>query len=69
MGGMRILSRACVALFLAYAANASAADVVAMASNGSTVILHDNGRWEYHRTTAKFAMCAQAQSQKMRSLT
>ena len=53
MGGMRILSRACVALFLAYAANASAADVVAMASNGSTVILHDNGRWEYHQNNSK----------------
>lgn len=53
MGGMRILSRACVALFFAFAASAFAEDVVAMASNGSTVILHDNGRWEYHQNNSK----------------
>jgi hypothetical protein len=53
MGGMSILSRACVALVFAYAANAFAADVVAKASNGATVILHDNGRWEYHQNNNK----------------
>ena len=52
MGGMR-LSRACVALFFAFAANAFANDVVATASNGATVILHDNGRWEYHQNNSK----------------
>jgi hypothetical protein len=53
MGGMRILSRACVALFFAAAVNAFAGDVVAMASNGAAVILHDNGRWEYHQNNSK----------------
>jgi hypothetical protein len=53
MGGMKSLSRACVALLFAVAANAFAGDVVAMASNGSTVILHDNGRWEYHQNNSK----------------
>ena len=53
MGGMRILSRACVALVFAVAANVFAEDVVAMASNGSTVILHDNGRWEYHQNNSR----------------
>ena len=51
MGGMS-LSRACVALFFAFAANAFANDVVATASNGATVILHDNGRWEYHQNNS-----------------
>ena len=53
MGGMKFLSRACMALVLAVAANAFANDVVAMASNGSTVILHDNGRWEYHQNNSR----------------
>ena len=53
MGGMRILSRVFVTLFFVCAANAFAADVIAMASNGATVILHDNGRWEYHQNNSK----------------
>ena len=53
MGGMRFLSRAVWALFFAFAANAFANDVVATASNGATVILHDNGRWEYHQNNSK----------------
>lgn len=30
-----------------------AEDIIATASNGSTVILHDNGRWEYYQNNAK----------------
>ena len=30
-----------------------AADIIATTSNGSTVILHDNGRWEYYQNNAK----------------
>ena len=37
---------ACAALSLAE-------DIVATTSNGSTVILHDNGRWEYYQNNAK----------------
>lgn len=36
---------ACAALSLAE-------DIVATTSNGSTVILHDNGRWEYYQNNA-----------------
>ena len=32
---------------------ALAEDIVATTSNGSTVILHDNGRWEYYQNNAK----------------
>ena len=35
------------------AACASAADIIATTSNGSTVLLHDNGRWEYYQNNAK----------------
>lgn len=28
-------------------------DIIATTSNGSTVILHDNGRWEYYQNNAK----------------
>ena len=37
----------------AFAAGAFAADIIATTSNGSTVILHDNGRWEYYQNNAK----------------
>ncbi len=30
-----------------------AEDIIAQTSNGSTVILHDNGRWEYYQNNAK----------------
>lgn len=32
---------------------AAAADIIATASNGATVILHDNGRWEYYQNNSK----------------
>ena len=32
---------------------ALADDIIATTSNGSTVILHDNGRWEYYKNNAK----------------
>ena len=35
------------------AALSLAEDIVATTSNGSTVILHDNGRWEYYQNNAK----------------
>ena len=37
----------------ALAAGAFANDIIATTSNGSTVILHDNGRWEYYQNNAK----------------
>lgn len=30
-----------------------AEDIIATTSNGSTVILHDNGRWEYYKNNSK----------------
>ena len=41
------------AVSLCAAACASAADIIATTSNGSTVLLHDNGRWEYYQNNAK----------------
>ena len=38
---------------LAFAQFSLAEDIVATTSNGSTVILHDNGRWEYYQNNAK----------------
>ena len=38
---------------LAFAQLSLAEDIVATTSNGSTVILHDNGRWEYYQNNAK----------------
>jgi len=37
---------------LAFASIAFSEDIVAKTSNGSTVILHDNGRWEYYQNNA-----------------
>lgn len=37
----------------AFVTSAFAEDVIATTSNGSTVILHDNGRWEYYQNNAK----------------
>lgn len=43
-----------VFLFVALFANAVLADdIVATASNGAIVILHDNGRWEYYQNNEK----------------
>jgi hypothetical protein len=35
------------------ATSALADDIIATTSNGSTVLLHDNGRWEYYQNNAK----------------
>ncbi|MCF0216327.1 MAG: hypothetical protein HUK21_07635 [Fibrobacteraceae bacterium] len=40
-----------VSLFLASLTFAD--DIIATTSNGSTVILHENGRWEYYQNNAK----------------
>ena len=40
-------------LLLLFSTNSVAADIVATTSNGSTVILHDDGRWEYYQNNAK----------------
>ena len=43
-----------LAIFLLlFATDTFAEDIVATTSNGSTVILHDNGRWEYYQNNAK----------------
>ena len=41
-----------LACLLACMSVAFAEDIVATTSNGSTVILHDNGRWEYYQNNA-----------------
>ena len=38
---------------LAFAQFSFAEDIIATTSNGSTVILHDNGRWEYYQNNAR----------------
>ena len=38
---------------LAFITVSFADDIIATTSNGSTVILHDNGRWEYYKNNAK----------------
>jgi Protein of unknown function (DUF3157). len=53
MVGMKTLLRAFVALVLVCTVNAFADDIMATASNGATVILHDNGRWEYYQNNSK----------------
>ena len=40
-------------VLLLSATNSFAEDIIATTSNGSTVILHDNGRWEYYQNNAK----------------
>ncbi len=42
-----------VAVALMFCVSSNAEDIVATTSNGSTVILHDNGRWEYYHNNAK----------------
>ena len=45
----------CLAVFAVAAcvAPSLAEDIIATTSNGSTVILHDDGRWEYYQNNAK----------------
>ena len=53
MGGMRKIIRALAALVFFCTVNSFADDIMATASNGATVILHDNGRWEYYQNNSK----------------
>ena len=53
MGGMRKIIRALAALVFMCGVNSFADDIMATASNGATVILHDNGRWEYYQNNSK----------------
>lgn len=53
VGMMKNFSRAAVVLVMALIANSFADDIVATASNGALVILHDNGRWEYYQNNKK----------------
>ena len=48
---MRLIKTAAFAV-AACVAFSFAEDIVATTSNGSTVILHDNGRWEYYQNNA-----------------
>ena len=48
---MRLIKTATFAV-AACVAFSFAEDIVATTSNGSTVILHDNGRWEYYQNNA-----------------
>jgi len=47
---IRLIAFLCMAVWVAAA---FADDIVATTSNGSTVILHDNGRWEYYQNNSK----------------
>lgn len=40
-------------ILLLSATDLFAEDIIATTSNGSTVLLHDNGRWEYYQNNAK----------------
>ena len=40
-------------ILLLSATDTFAEDIIATTSNGSTVLLHDNGRWEYYQNNAK----------------
>ena len=53
MVGMKTLWGAFIALVLVCTVNSFADDIVATASNGAAVILHDNGRWEYYQNNSK----------------
>ena len=55
MGGMKSLLSAFTALFLVCAINSYAEDIMATASNGAMVILHDNGRWEFYQNNSKIS--------------
>lgn len=47
------LSVFCLMLTLAFTTGAFAEDIIAKTSNGSVVLLHDNGRWEYFQNNAE----------------
>lgn len=47
------LSKVALLCLLAFVAFSFAEDIIATTSNGSTVILHDNGRWEYYQNNSK----------------
>ena len=51
-GGVGFLWVLAIILLLS-ATNTFAEDIIATTSNGSTVLLHDNGRWEYYQNNAK----------------
>lgn len=53
MGGMSKIIRALAALVFFCTVSSFADDIMATASNGATVILHDNGRWEYYQNNSK----------------
>ena len=40
-------------VFMAMASASFAEDIIAKTSNGSVVLLHDNGRWEYYQNNAQ----------------
>lgn len=46
-------STVALGLLFAFASSAFAEDIIAKTSNGSTVILHDNGRWEYYQNNSQ----------------
>lgn len=48
---LSIVSAALCLLFV-FASFSFAEDIIAKTSNGSTVILHENGRWEYYQNNA-----------------
>jgi hypothetical protein len=52
---LNFLRPLCLAVFAVavWVAPSLAEDIIATTSNGSTVILHDNGRWEYYQNNAK----------------
>ncbi|MBR4916824.1 MAG: hypothetical protein IKZ45_07085 [Fibrobacter sp.] len=50
---LTIVRNFALACLLACLSLSFAEDIVATTSNGSTVILHDNGRWEYYQNNAK----------------
>lgn len=55
LGKCKVLNRVLVGMVLAFAlvGVAFAEDLIAQASNGATVILHDNGRWEYYQNNSQ----------------
>lgn len=53
MVGMKSLLSALTVLVLSCVVNSFADDIMATASNGAMVILHENGRWEYYQNNDK----------------
>lgn len=47
------MARPALLCLFVFASVSFAADIIATASNGATVILHDNGRWEYYQNNSK----------------